>query len=402
LAIIILPMVLYYTGIASSAAAGTAAVGVLVLFDRVDFLVRQDFSKAWPHTMHRATPSVLVLFIVALIVAHAAVAWIYQPFDFQHFLASLAPLIIVIMAGCCVGQLLEEQGDARVDRAIRWCFLFFCLSAIGGVLGFAPPSPRLTTKPVFPFNEPSHFGIIFTPFLIFCCIRARGAGRYAVWFVGILIAASLQNLTLVAGCAVAALCFVRGLAVVPVLLLAGGVGMVIDLSYYLSRVDLLSDNPNLSVLTYIQGWQLMGESLRRSLGWGLGFQQLGLHGSDVPASQLIFSQTGEADNLLDGAFNAAKLISEFGVFGILMSLWFSRLWWRSMRSLRRIAGGAACASAELFAMCLVAGYFVELLVRGAGYFTGSGMLLIGAFWIMSAKHVGVRKMEVRVARGANI
>jgi hypothetical protein len=192
------------------------------------------------------------------------------------------------------------------------------------------------------------------------------------------------------------------LAVVPVILLAGGVGLLVDSSYYLSRVDLLSDNPNLSVLTYLQGWQLMGESLSRSMGWGLGFQQLGLHGSDVPASQLIFAQTGEADNLLDGAFNAAKVISEFGVFGILMCLWFLRLWWRSMRGLRRIAGGAACASAELFAKAVVAGYFVELLVRGAGYFTGSGMLLVGAFWIMSAKHWGVRKTEIPMPLGAGV
>ena len=395
LAIVILPMVLYYTGIASSAAAGTAAAGALLIFSRVEFLVQQDFSKISSYVIHRMTPTVFVLFIVALIVAHAAVAWIYQPFDAQHFLASLLPLALMILAGCCLGQMLLDTRDSQVDRAIRCCFLFFCLSALGAVLGFAPPSARPSPKPVFPFNEPSHFGIIFTPFLIFCCMRARGFGRYAIWFVGIMIAASLQNLTLVASCAVAALAFVRGVAVIPVVMLAVGVGTLVDLSYYLSRVDLLSDNPNLSALAYIQGWQLIGESLGRSGGWGLGFQQLGLHGTDVPAAQIIFEQIGDAENLLDGDFNFAKVVSEFGAFGVLLTLAFVRMWWRSIRGLRRIASGATCTSAQLFAMCVIAGYIVELFVRGEGYFTGSGILLAGAVWMTTARDQSVRQEELQ-------
>jgi hypothetical protein len=385
LTIVILPMIPYYTGIASSAAAGTGMAGALLIFSSVEYLVQQDFSNASSQIPHRATPTVLVLVIVALVAAHAAVAWTFQPFDGQHFVASLVPLILMILAGCCFAQMLKDASDSQVDRAIRWCFLFFCISALGSVLGFAPPSPRQTLKPVFPFNEPSHFGIIFTPFLIFCCIRARGFSRYAIWLIGMMIAASLQNLTLIASCAVAALAFVRGAAVIPVVVSALAVGMFVDLSYYLSRLDLSSDNSNLSVLAYIQGWQLIAESLTRSGGWGLGFQQLGLHGTDVPAAQAIFEQIGDTENLLDGAFNFAKVVSEFGVFGMLLTLAFVRLWWRSIRGLRRIANGAACASPQLFAMCVIAGYFVELFVRGAGYFTGSGMLLAGAVWMLTPR-----------------
>jgi hypothetical protein len=402
LTIIILPMILYYTGIASSAAAGTGVAGALLIFSRVDYLVQQDFSPVPSHAWHRTTPTVLVLFIIALIVAHAAVAWTFQPFDGLHFAASLLPLTLMILAGCCFGQMLKDTRDSQMDRAVRCCFLFFCISALASVLGFAPPSPRLTQKPVFPFNEPSHFGIIFTPFLIFCCIRARGLGRYAMWFVGIVIAASLQNLTLVASCAVAALAFVRGAAIIPVVVLGVGVGTLVDLSYYMSRFDFSSDHPNLSVLTYVQGWQLIVESLGRSGGWGLGFQQLGLHGTDVPAALLIFEQAGDAANLLDGAFNFAKVVSEFGVLGVVLTLVFVRLWWRSIRGLRRVAGGAACSSAQLFAMCVIAGYIIEVFVRGEGYFTGSGMLLACALWITSARDRSVREEEPQISRVGSI
>jgi hypothetical protein len=382
--IIILPMILYYVGVASSAAAGTAIAGALLIFHRVEYVVRQDFAQV-PSLGHRKTPTVLVLWVVALISAHAAVAWVYQPFDAMHFAGSLVPLSLMLLAGCCVGQMLADTGDRMMDRAIRVCFLFFCVSALCSVLGLEPTSARPSPKPVFPFNEPSHFGIIFTPFLIFCCIRARGFARYAIWGVGLSIAASLQNLTLVAGCGMAALAFVQGAAVIPVVVIALGAGMVVDLSYYFSRVDLLSDNPNLSALAYIQGWQLIGESLSRSGGWGLGFQQLGLHGTDVPAAQIIFAQIGDSENLLDGSFNFAKVVCEFGVFGVLLTWRFVKLWWRSLRTLRRMAVGEAGSSAHAFALCVIAGYIVELFVRGAGYFTGSGILLIGALWITTAR-----------------
>jgi hypothetical protein len=385
LAVIILPMVAYYTGLASSATIGTAAVGALLIFSRIEYLVEQDWSHRPSRFYHRMTPTVLVLVIVALVVSHAAVAWVYQPFDAQHFGASLAPLALIVLAGCCIGNMLQNATDRQVERAIRYCFLFFCICALGGVLGFSPPSARPTPKPLFPFNEPSHFAIIFTPFLIYCCVRSRGLARYAIWLTGFLMAASLQNLTLVAGCGLAALAFVRGIAILPVLVLATGVGMAVDLSYYLGRVDLSSDNQNLSALAYIQGWQLIGESLGHSGGWGLGFQQLGLHGTDVPAAQIIFEQIQDSENLYDGDFNLAKLVSEFGVFGVSLTLLFLRLWWRSIRRLRRIASGANASAVEGFSMSVIVGYFIELFIRGEGYFTGSGLLLIAALWLMTAQ-----------------
>ena len=398
LAIIIVPVILYYAGIASSLAVGAALAGVMVIFSQLHYLVQQDFPRSVPQSDRGMTPTVLALFIVALLVAHAAVVWIYQPFNASHFFSSLVPLTLLLLAGCCFGQMLGNTADITADRAIRWCFLFFCLSALGAVLGLSPPGARPSPKPVFPFNEPSHLGIIFTPFLVYCCVRARGFARYAIWFAGIVMAAALQNLTLVAGCAVAALVFVRGAAIIPAGLLALGAGALVDLSYYSSRVDLLSDdNTNLSALIYLQGWQLMGESLTRSGGWGVGFQQLGLNGTDVPAAQIIYSLTGEAGNLLDGSFTFAKLVAELGVFGLLLTFAFLAVWWRSMRALRRIANGAPDSSARVFAMCVIAGYIIELFVRGAGYFTGSGLLLAGALWIMAARDSGVRQEDWQIS-----
>ena len=385
LAVIILPAIAFYTGVATSGAAGTTAVAALLVFSAMQYLAREDWSPRQSRLHHRLSPTVLLLAIVALVVAHAAFAWTFLPFDPKRAGLSIAPLSVIILAGCCLGNMLQEAKNQDVVRAIRYCFLFFCLCVLGGVLGLSPPSAFPTGKPVFPFNEPSYIGVIFTPFLIFCCVRSRGLKRYAIWSVGLLIAASLENFTLLAGCGLAALAFVRGIAVVPLLVLAGGAGLVVDLSYYLSRVDFSADNQNLSALVYVQGWQLIGESLAHSFGWGLGFQQLGLHGTDVPAAELIFAQLQDNLNLFDGGFNLAKFVSEFGVFGLGLSLVFLKLWLRSIRRLRLVANGVEADAAEVFAMSVVAGYFIELFLRGEGYFTGSGLLLIAALWLMTAR-----------------
>jgi hypothetical protein len=396
LAIIILPMTLYYVGIATSAAAGTAVAAALLIFSRVEYVVRQDFSTLAFKVGHRMTPTVLVVSVLALIFAHAAIAWVYQPFDATHFAGSLVLLSLMVLAGCCVGQMLKDTNDKSLDRAIRCCFVFFCLSALCSVLGLEPASARPSPKPVFPFNEPSHFGITFTPFFIFCCIRARGFTRYGIWTIGLLVAASLENLTLVAGCGVAALAFVRGWTAIPLVLIALGAGTFVDLSYYLSRVDFASDNLNLSTLAYLQGWQLIGESLERSGGWGLGFQQLGLHGTYVPAAQLIYAMSGEPENLLDGAFNFAKVVSEFGVFGLLLIMVFMKFWLRSIRVLRRIASGDTRSSSEVFGLCVIAGYIIEVFVRGAGYFTGTGILLVSALWITTQQDQTLRESSAQI------
>jgi len=158
----------------------------------------------------------------------------------------------------------------------------------------------------------------------------------------------------------------------------------LDLSYYLSRLDFSGEAQNLSTVVYIQGWQLIPESLARSGGWGLGFQQLGRHGTDVPASDIIFALVGGYGNVLDGGFTFAKIISEFGVFGLLLIGLYLVIVWRSIRHLRYAAKGIENRACNTFAQCVIVSYLIELFIRGAGYFTGTAILLVASLWLAPA------------------
>jgi hypothetical protein len=400
LAVIILPTIVYYAGVASSGALGTCIVALFLILRFMEPLVSREIARTKVGPYRFWTPGAWALVLIGVIAAHGSIAILFQPFNIMHTVASLAPLVLVLGAGCALGDALLAADDEQINRAAKHCLYFFGVVALIGIFGLSPPSPMVSPKALFPFTEPSHFALIFTPFFMFCCLRATGKLRYALLFGGFLLAGILENLTLVVDCFLVAAICMRGLLLVPVALLLGLIVAeleLVDLSYYSGRLDFSEDTQNLSTIIYIQGWQLIGESLTNSNGWGLGFQQLGLRGTNVPAADIIFGLVQDYGNVLDGGFTFAKIVSEFGVLGFLAVGVFLLLAGRSFLQLRRVARGAPSGAARLFAQCVIVSFLVELFVRGTGYFNGTTVLLVTAFWILYAAPAS-RSPEKSVAR----
>jgi hypothetical protein len=384
LAIIVIPTLVYFAGLSSSLAAGTSLVGLLLVTMEVQPFVTRD-SHAIPARRFRGfTIGMWALLIVALIAVHTSVAWLYLPFDIGRAAGSLLPLAVVLVGGCLFGDRLLRANDRQVDRAVRVAYLLMFVFALFGILRLQPHTATTSERPIFPFTEPSHFALVFIPLLIYCSMRSHGIVRYAIWLMGLVIAGLMQSLILGVGCMVAALVIVRGLAIIPLLAAMLGVLAFADLSYYAQRLDLFSDTQNASALVFLQGWQLIGESMTDSHGWGLGFQQLGVHGTHVPAADIIYTAGGVAQNLLDGGFVLAKLVSEFGVFGLLLVIFYIRIAWRSVRIFRSSTLADLPAN-EVLARSVIIGYSVELFTRGAGYFTSTAILLTASVWFLLAQ-----------------
>jgi hypothetical protein len=378
--LIVLPTIIYYLALTTSLAFGSCLVAIILIARFMQPLVHREITPATA-----ATPLVIAVLVVALITAHAAVAWSYQPFDGARAGGSALMLVLIVLGGCALGDALLGAQDSSIERSAAVCFLLFCLVAADGVAGISPQTSMTSAKALFPFTEPSHFALIFTPFFLFSCARAQGAKRLGVLLIGVAIAGLLQNLTLLIICALAAFLCLRGIVLIPLIgmFAAAVAGLeLVDLSYYTSRLDLSSDTTNLSAIVYLQGWQLIGESWQRSAGWGVGFQQLGMHGTQVPAAEMIYDLTQNEGNLRDGGFGLAKLLSEFGVLGALLVIWFVARAWRAGREAHRAARSGQISSARLFALCIVVGYTIELFVRGTGYFSSTSILLVAALWFL--------------------
>lgn len=329
------------------------------------------------------------LAIAIFTILHLVVASQIATVDVGRALTSLAILMFMIVSAALLADTLFVIEDDALARAMTLVALIFFGVAALSIAGIQPPTQSIGEKPIFPYTEPSFFALTFAPVLIYLCISAPLWLRL-IWLAAALVLAFvLANLTLMVVVLLAAAVSLPLLILVPSFFAAISFASLLDLSYFSDRINFTLTSRNLSTLVYIQGWQLLDESLRNTMGWGLGFQQLGIGYTNVPASIRLNQLLGFDLNLTDGSFIFAKIGSEFGVFGVLFSCVVIYLSIKSFFALRFSSRGEDRMPASLM-LChaILLGSVVELLVRGANYFTGSIVLFLSAcFFLLRVKKI---------------
>ncbi len=314
------------------------------------------------------------------IVAHLimAVAIINDPdVDISRALLSLLLLVAIVVSVPAVRESVMND-QANISRSGKIvCIIFLVISAFS-ILQIQPETTSLGTKPIFPYTEPSFLGFSIPAVLLLTASRS-GLIMRVVWiFLFLIIGYWLANFTIIATCVLVAA------TVLPISWFFGGLVVAVigstslDLSYYTDRLDFdWANSKNISALVYVQGWQLLLEAIHKSYGWGLGFQQLGIGYTNVPATAKINLLLGRDANLQDGGFILSKIVSEFGIFGFFLVIGYIYFAARSFLKIRRASrAGIYVSDAELFARCCVLGYVIEGIVRGTNYFTGTFVLLL--------------------------
>lgn len=368
--LLLTPSLLMAMGLASSLGIGTLLAGVLAIVS--GFWVRGRLQ-----CVRMMTP--WLLFCVMIISVHLLVASQFGGLEIGRALSSLMMLAILVFAAATIADCLIHISDKTLHKLIRRSIVLLLILGAWGCARDLQPFGEIYPKPVFPFTEPSHFALFLTPMLIAACCTSSNHLR--ILFIGLAVAETviLQNLTMVVGCFIAALTCLP-LRYLLLLLLVPSIA-ALDLTYYTERINFSEENTNISALVFLQGWQLILEAWDKTHGFGLGFQQLGVNGSEVDAALLIKRLVGDDQNLKDGGFGIAKIVSEFGVFGVAMLVAYAVAAIKSVLLLR--AAGTRnqlIHPIHLIAASFVVGYSVELLIRGAGYFTPSAVLmLVGLF-----------------------
>lgn len=308
-------------------------------------------------------------------------------FDVGRAFLSLLLFGVVLLAVPVVSEAVMVS-DRRTVAITRMMGALFIFSAVLSLLGVQPPTPSLGQKPTFPYTEPSFLGFSLPAVLILTMVRSPVALRAGLVLVFLVLGYALGNLTIVTTCLLAAC------VTLPILwLVAGAFALVagaasLDLDYYTDRLDFdWANSINLSSLVYVQGWQMLQEALEKTYGWGVGFQQLGVVYTNVPASLRINAIAGRDANLQDGGFILAKLGGEFGLLGIGLLAVYLYFAAQSFLKLRSAASGRSkLPDGELFARSCVIGYGVETFVRGSSYFTGTFVLLLaGLLYVRRAR-----------------
>lgn len=380
-AVVFLPATVFYSVGASSQATGLALACVVVIglfaFRLPSFPIKARLGS-W------LAIAAMTIFVVA---AHLIVARLIHQVDFGRAFQSLLILGLMLVSAFFLAGGLAARGGKSIARAASIIRFLFVGAALLSILRIQPPNAGIAIsleRSVFPFAEPSHFALAFTPFLLHACVTVAGWKRYAWIALGFIIAYFLQSLTLVVGATLVAVICLPLSQTLTAAAVSAFAFQYLDLDYFTSRLDFGERSGNISNLVYRQGWELIGDSINRTGGWGIGFQQLGSVPFDSPSADLVYRILLSDSNLRDGGFTAAKLLSELGFLGLAICIGYFAMALRVSWRLRAHALGSRIISspALLFAGAMMTGFAIELLVRGLGYFSGSAFLALASVLVL--------------------
>ncbi|MEH3124149.1 MAG: hypothetical protein PGN16_19645 [Sphingomonas phyllosphaerae] len=372
--VIMIPFAALFIADASSTTPGLMVACGLVGAAGILGLYRFEGGRRWT-----ATLTILSITLFGVIF-HSVVAALFESGDVIRAIGALIATVAVFITAYLISLIIRQTSLATLDKVAKTFSICFVAIAALSILDIQPPHTGYS-KPIFPFTEPSHFALSFTPFLVYRVVRSSLIVRITWLGIAMLLALLLQSLSLVIGVAVAAACCLSGPILISALIGLSAVIGYLDISYFTDRLDFSTNTTNVSTLVYIQGYELIGTSLKETFGWGIGFQQLGIVPLNVPTSDLIYRIVGNDANIRDGGFTAAKLISEMGIFGIAATFVYLYASAICVLRLRQTAGKSEADARMILCLSAIVGIFIEIFVRGGGYFTGTILFAISATMI---------------------
>ncbi|QYA24391.1 hypothetical protein G3I01_02325 [Gramella sp. MT6] len=250
-------------------------------------------------------------------------------------------------------------------------------------------------KAVFPFSEPSHFVISTSAILFFNGFFLKSYGKIILILIIVVQALFYPSaIMLFLGIMMMIFYYVRkpgkflffGIIISTIgYLLLTQLGA---LSYFEDRLNFSEEASNITTLVYLQGWEDAYLALIETNGLGLGFQNMGTL-EPGKYGKMIYQILGEYKNREDAGFLAAKIVGEFGLIGVGFILYYLHLMIRSSVTLFRFMKRRDYSSnltIDIFAHSIIITFFLELFLRGYGYFSpGVFLFFVALFLICNRK-----------------
>ena len=238
------------------------------------------------------------------------------------------------------------------------------------------------------FNEPSHFAIESGPFYFYYIVTNKKNILFLI--LAIISAILLQNLTLLIPIIISLyitnkkyfiLLLVMSVLLLPILS-SEFITYLTDRSVGIGNS---SENNNLSGLVYIQGWEYVISIFKNFYGIGIGFQQMGQIKINSNAQDFLHF-IGYPLNENDGSFLFSKLIVEFGIIGLIISLYYLFKIPTVYKSLKISINKQS--SIHIFAYSCYLFLGVLLFVRNYSYFNPAILLFfVSLFIIINKKQI---------------
>lgn len=318
-----------------------------------------------------------------LIALHSIICAIFFQTDLLRFSLSFIFLIFLLLVAFSIQRYLTF--DLFHIRLIFYLLLFISLLTELKFFDYEK------YKSLIFFSEPSHFSLIFMPFLFTLLVISNKKVKLFLLFISFLLGIHLQNLTFFAGLTLCSLItipynllffiFPTFTLIIFTITYEQYYFMYKPLVYYFDRLNFSFDSYNLSTMVYLSGWERGISDLFASLGFGIGFQQFGIAGPVSHLSEVTvkrFHLEGPL-NQLDGGSLGAKFIGEFGIFGLFL-LFFYLFYFIKFLKLLNISNYSSYkfSTKSIFFMSWFITFSLDIFVRGMGYFNPPYLIFIAS------------------------
>lgn len=363
---------IFYLGLGTSLALGTSisAITIIILSlstnqIRIKKIIVRDF--------------LIISFVIFLNFGIAATS---THLNIERALISYLLVLLFYFSAFTLSRIIFRTRKKYIDQTMICLLYFFYFAAFVAITKkyFFPLYETTYANPIFPFVEPSIFAMLFTPTLLYCLLISGPKHASLMLILAFLILIFIKSLVLALGL-VFILFIMRKYYFLFFLLLsflALCIFLNLDYQYYLDRLTISGDSKNLSNLVYIQGWNILIESIKASSFLGVGFQQLGVAEIDPLVTSNVTSIVGTPINNFDGSFLFSKFISEFGLFGLLFFFLLSRKFFLAFRNLYYFEGKSINSHFFLFKNIFLISFLFDFFIRTTGYFSPASFLFLTA------------------------
>ena len=304
-------------------------------------------------------------------------------------------LFLPLFASLILAKSIAKFPFKKIYQSLQSIVILFL--SLGFISVFYTPEYfgyRLYEKPVFPFSEQSHYALALGLISVAYALVSPLKQLFALGLIMTSLALIFPNLTLLIFAIVIFLTAIfrlppkifKTLLLLSPFVFIGLFLLISQIEYFASRLA-FENTKNISVLIFLQGWDFAYENTLNTHGLGLGFQMLGSPLSALSEySQKVYELSTHQLNFYDGSFLASKLISEFGIFGIIALIGYLVF----MLKMLFIANGLyhqkdkneEHRQKHLLLLGIIFAFFIEIFLRGYGYFSSGLFLFASAFFAL--------------------
>lgn len=321
-------------------------------------------------------------------------------------LFSLLIAVFLLCLAFLIEAWFERCNDHRLYRLVQIVCVIFMLIGWSGFIFDPTAFGYGWSGKCFPFGEPAHFAKIAGPIYVVAFFLVQKKFKLLIFTNAALQAILLPSTSMLFYTAIILVIVlqVRSLRIMApvILVLAVMVWFVIlnpsYLEYHTGRITLSPESGNLTSLVMLQGAFAAKNALVDTGGLGLGFQMLGTEAPNEISAIIagILSNGGELCRT-DGGFVAAKLIAELGLAGVVLAVLAlaqmirSGIWLRSYWKMR-LKFKADLPDHYLKSVItnsLITTFFIEMFLRGGGYFSLTAVLFIISLLYVRKSRLGL-------------